>query len=155
MVAYCRNWRRRLNIRIFLARIQFTKQQIFNYTKMHFLPNINANFQSSKTSITKTSINPSFQEKLVPKIKYIPNEISQSEQVKFVNYKYDIWNCGPWSEVKTWGRFKIAMCPMCTQTKSNLLIMNILIVIDIWRDPKSAHVTYIFSLLLITLGVTI
>ena len=57
---------------------------------MHFLPNINANFQSSKTSITKTSINPSFQEKLVPKIKYIPNEISQSEQVKFVNYKYDI-----------------------------------------------------------------
>ena len=65
----------------------------------------------------------------------------QSEQVKFVNHKYDILNCGFWPEIKNLGRFglKIAMCPIFmkfgTQNKSIMVIINILIGIDD-LDPK-------------------
>ena len=68
-------------------------------------------------------------------------EIWQPEQVKFVNYKYDIWNYGSWPEIKNLGRFglKIAMYPIFmkfgTQNKSNMLIINIFIGIDD-LDPK-------------------
>ena len=64
-----------------------------------------------------------------------------SVQVKFVNHKYDISNCVSRPEIKHLGRFglKIAMCLIFmkfgTQTKSNMLIMNILIGIDD-LDPK-------------------
>ena len=57
----------------------------------------------------------------------------QSEQIKFVNHKYDILNCGSWPEIKNLGRFglKIAMCPIFmkfgTQYKSIMLIMNLMI----------------------------
>ena len=66
---------------------------------MHFLPNINANFQSSKTSIIKTSINPSFQEKLVPKIKYIPNAMKfhnqSSSSSLIINMIFEIADLDP------------------------------------------------------------
>ena len=39
-------------------------------------------------------------------------EIWKSEQVKFVNHRYDIWHCRSWAKIKDLGRFglKIAMC---------------------------------------------
>ena len=63
-------------------------------------------------------------------------KISQSEQVKFVNHKYRIWNCRSWPKIKNLGRFslKIAICPIFmkfgTQNKLNMLIINSLIGID-------------------------
>ena len=68
-------------------------------------------------------------------------DIWQSEQAKFVNHKYDIWNCGSWPEIKNLSRFglKVAMCPIFmkvgTQNKWNMLIINILIGTDD-LDPK-------------------
>ena len=86
----------------------------------------------------KTSINPIIPGKFVPKNETYSQcyETYQSEQVKSVNHKYDIWNYGSWPEIKNLGRFglKIAMCPIYekfgSQNKSNLLIINILIGID-------------------------
>ena len=68
-------------------------------------------------------------------MEYIPKcyEIWHSEQVKFVNHKYNIWNCGSWLEIKNLGRFglKIAMCPIYmkfdTLNKPNMLMMNIIL----------------------------
>ena len=60
---------------------------------------------------------------------------------KFVNHKYDIWNCGSWPEIKYLGIFglKIAMCLIFmkfgSQSKSNMLIINISLGIDD-LDPK-------------------
>ena len=68
-------------------------------------------------------------------------EIWHSEQVKFVNHKYDIWNCVSSSEIKTLGRFgdKIEMCPIFmkfgTKNKLNMLIKNRVLEID-GLDPK-------------------
>ena len=62
--------------------------------------------------------------------------LMHSEQVKFVNHKYDIWNCRSWPEIKYLGRsgLKLAMClifiKFSTQNKSKMLIMNILIGTD-------------------------
>ena len=86
---------------------------------------------------------PSFQENLVPKKKHISKcyEIRQSEQVKFINHKYDIWNRGSWPKIKNLGRLslKIAVRPVLiklgTQNKLNMLIINILIGNDD-LDPK-------------------
>ena len=61
--------------------------------------------------------------------------------LKYVNYKYNIWNCGSGPEIKNLGRFglKIAMCPVfmkvSTQNKLNILVMDLLIGTDN-RDPK-------------------
>ena len=66
------------------------------------------------------------------------NEIWHSEQVKFVNHKYDIWNGESWPEIKNLGRFglKIAMhlifMKFGTQNKCNMLIMNW----NWWSWPK-------------------
>ena len=54
--------------------------------------------------------------------------LALQEQAKFVNHKYDIWNCGSWPEIKSFGRFglKIAMCLIFmkfgNQSQSNMLI---------------------------------
>ena len=78
-------------------------------------------------------------------MKYIPQyyKIWNSEQVKFVSHMYDIWNCGPWTEIKYFATdlvLKIATCPIFmkfdTQNKSNMLIMSILIQIDDVDNPK-------------------
>ena len=64
----------------------------------------------------KTSINPLILGKFCPKKEIYSQcyEIWQSEQVKFINHKYDIWNYGSWPEIKNLGRFglKIAMFPI-------------------------------------------
>ena len=63
-------------------------------------------------------------------------KIWQSELAKFVNHKYDIWNCRSWLEIKNLGRFglKIAMCPISmkfgTQNNLNMLIISRLIGTD-------------------------
>ena len=64
-----------------------------------------------------------------------------SEKVKFVNHKYDIWNCGSWPKTINLSRFglKIAMClifmKLGTQNKLDMVIINIVIGIDD-LDPK-------------------
>ena len=68
-------------------------------------------------------------------------EILQSGQIKVVNHKYNVWNCGSWPEIKNLGRFglKVASCPIFIkfdfQNKSNMLIVSILIGSDD-LDPK-------------------
>ena len=66
-------------------------------------------------------------------------EIWHSEQVKFVNHEYDIWNCGSWPEIESLGRFGLKIAPIFIkfgiENKLNRLIMNTLIGID-ELDPK-------------------
>ena len=89
-------------------------------------------------STGKTSINSLIPGKFGPKNEIYSQcyEIWHSEQVKFVNHKYGIWNCGSWLEIKSMGRsgLTIAMSltfrKFGTQNKSTMLIINILIGID-------------------------
>ena len=83
-------------------------------------------------------MNPLISEKFGPKNEIYSQcyEIWKSEQVKFVNHKYDICHCWFWPEIKNLGKFglKIAMCLIFmkfgTQNKLNILIMDTLIGID-------------------------
>ena len=73
--------------------------------------------------------------KFVPKSEICSQyyKIWQSKQVKFVIHKHDIWNYGPWREIKNFGIFglSIAMYPIFiefgTHNKSNMLVMNIIL----------------------------
>ena len=59
-------------------------------------------------------MNPLIPGRFDPKIEIYSQcyEVWHSEEVKFVNHKYDISNCGSWPEIKNLGRFgvKTVMC---------------------------------------------
>ena len=108
---------------------------------------ISCNWQVTTKKIKiKTSISPHIPRKFGPKNEIYSqcHEVRQSEQVKFVNHKYDIWNCRSWHKIKNLGRFglKITMCLIFVkfrfQNKLNMLIINILIGIDDLK-PKSQN----------------
>ena len=61
-------------------------------------------------------------------MEYIPKcyEIWHSEQVKFVNHKYNIWNCGSWLEIKNLGQIWSQNC-------------NVPNLYEIWHSEQTEH----------------